>query len=1468
MVPAGSRFTRKGAPDAGVECYLTLTNGTEQAWQAKYFLSVPGTSQWQQLRDSFGTALKKHPRMTRYVVCIPLDRPDPRIPEQKSFAIKWDEFVAWCAGQAKEEKRTVEVEYWGNSEIFDQLSRPEHRGRLQFWFDADCFTIEWFRQRLNEAIANAGDRYSPQLNIDLPIGRAMDGLGRTDRFWRRFTHRAVRLRNKWNEHLGSWKLAGLPEAFAALMAEFNRLRPEPAGVLDFAKTEKVVRAANEALAAGWAEARRLGDEEEKEKAKPGVMKRSAELRRGLREVQDELEELLGFITGPEGSAANRSAVLVTGRAGAGKTHLFCDAAVHRLKEEQPSLLLLGEGIQKGEPWMQVIQNLGLTMNRDDFLGALDAAAEAMRCRLIVFMDALNEGDGLHVWNDNLAGFLEAIKPFPSVVVALSVRDLYVNRTIPTQLGREVLPRVEHHGFEEKTDEATRRFFQHFEIALPDHPILNPEFGTPLFLKLFCTALRSQQVKVVPKGLSGITSIFSFFLSSINAKLAQRLDFDPAQNAVRQAVDALAERMGRDGTDAVSLDEAREIMAPILPTTGFERSLLQQLCSEGILHRTMLRDWDTKQDHEIVRFAYQRLSDHMVVASILTQSTDGQSKADVSEKSPLGRLLRSKTYWDYSSWFEALAIQLPERFGIELSDEQHQLDLQLEETAFLESLLWRGANAYLPRTRELIEERLNDDMTRQAVLHTLLLVTAQPDHPFNANYLHAKLALMTMAERDRWWSIAMSERYNSTERVMDFIDWAWAERDRKGISDEAIELYGTTLAWFLTLSHRFLRDRATKGLVSLFEGREQVLIRLLEEFKNVNDPYVAERLYAVAHGVALRSQDDKAAGELGKKVWELVFAAGTPPPSVLLRMHAAGAVEAAKAKWQLEAIDRKRLYPPFKSDWSDDVPSLEELRKLFKDHSLDKKTWGLSRIYNSVTQDDFSHYVIGNAIDWSKHPFGRPVPPSTKARFALLVKRFPRLGKIEKSFEQVRALERMKESSYSKDEAEKRGLTEHVAKAPDYRKELEAEVRALLGGLRERRHIDWVLNHLDNPWRSDGENHFGHERVRRHILQRVLELGYQADWFSAYDNDVPMDGRSAHKSERIGKKYQWIAYHEVIARISDNFRFLKDADKYEQTGWKEALWQKDYRNIDPSLLIQSDRSDDETEVVVMGREWWLGRTYDAWASREQDFNWLQHAGDLPPAPELVRVTDPHDGSVWLNLSSFVMDKQIERLGSMEQRKPDRREVFRFLWSYLVRKQDAAKLKAWAKDKKFAGRWMPEPPEYHQFPLHEFYGGRQFERDDPWARGHFREVPFKVASTAAEYICEASTFDCSLSSTVTIHLPGKLLVDSLGLRMKGRLGRFYDASGQLVAWDPAAGTTGTHSVLFRESAMLEFLKRNRLVLFWVLNGEKNVYPANLARNRDDWLGRLEYFGPYYYEPPDIKGYTNTSFIQGGGAPRETA
>jgi hypothetical protein len=33
-------------------------------------------------------------------------------------------------------------------------------------------------------------------------------------------------------------------------------------------------------------------------------------------------------------------------------------------------------------------------------------------------------------------------------------------------------------------------------------------------------------------------------------------------------------------------------------------------------------------------------------------------------------------------------------------------------------------------------------------------------------------------------------------------------------------------------------------------------------------------------------------------------------------------------------------------------------------------------------------------------------------------------------------------------------------------------------------------------------------------------------------------RSAHKCERIGKKYQWIAFNKVLAKIADNFSFYR------------------------------------------------------------------------------------------------------------------------------------------------------------------------------------------------------------------------------------------------------------------------------------------------------------------------------------------
>ncbi|MFX7874626.1 hypothetical protein ABTK18_19625, partial [Acinetobacter baumannii] len=71
-------FIRVAAPDGGVEAYCVLCDNSEYGWQAKFFQSM-GDSQWTQLDESFKTAFAKHPSLVKYYICVPLDRPDPRI---------------------------------------------------------------------------------------------------------------------------------------------------------------------------------------------------------------------------------------------------------------------------------------------------------------------------------------------------------------------------------------------------------------------------------------------------------------------------------------------------------------------------------------------------------------------------------------------------------------------------------------------------------------------------------------------------------------------------------------------------------------------------------------------------------------------------------------------------------------------------------------------------------------------------------------------------------------------------------------------------------------------------------------------------------------------------------------------------------------------------------------------------------------------------------------------------------------------------------------------------------------------------------------------------------------------------------------------------------------------------------------------------------------------------------------------
>src|SRR5260370_19924787 len=109
-----------------------MHNADEWEWQAKFFPTSLEDGQWSQLDESVRTALEKHPRITSYTVCLPIDRQDPRIDRQKWFMDRWNERVDKWRERGRAKSMSVALHYLGGHEICERLCRAGDRGLLFF----------------------------------------------------------------------------------------------------------------------------------------------------------------------------------------------------------------------------------------------------------------------------------------------------------------------------------------------------------------------------------------------------------------------------------------------------------------------------------------------------------------------------------------------------------------------------------------------------------------------------------------------------------------------------------------------------------------------------------------------------------------------------------------------------------------------------------------------------------------------------------------------------------------------------------------------------------------------------------------------------------------------------------------------------------------------------------------------------------------------------------------------------------------------------------------------------------------------------------------------------------------------------------------------------------------------------------------------------------------------------------------
>ena len=87
----------------------------------------------------------------------------------------------------------------------------------------------------------------------------------------------------------------------------------------------------------------------------------------------------------------------------------------------------------------------------------------------------------------------------------------------------------------------------------------------------------------------------------------------------------------------------------------------------------------------------------------------------------------------------------------------------------------------------------------------------------------------------------------------------------------------------------------------------------------------------------------------------------------------------------------------------------------------------------------------------------------------------------------------------------------------------------------------IIPYFDKKINNEQHNAW---QIRYWIVNRVFELGYDKEIHGEYDYSVRnyySYNRHDNKIERIGKKYQWIAFYEIMAMLSDNYKLKDDAN---------------------------------------------------------------------------------------------------------------------------------------------------------------------------------------------------------------------------------------------------------------------------------------------------------------------------------------
>ena len=1148
------------------------------------------------------------------------------------------------------------------------------------------------------------------------------------------------------------------------------------------------------------------DENSEEKRKD--LEKARDIGRHITELKSNiaLPEVI-TITDREKSLLYGQIMTLSGQAGTGKSQLLAAKTKSLLDDKRTVLLLIAGIYLTADPILdQITKNLRLGFSWEELIDVLETIGEKNNCIVPIFIDAINETWNNRLWKTGLPSIIDKLKIAPMVRMVVSFRPEYEQIVLPDSFsnGEENIVRMFHYGFQENSIEAIRKFLNHYSIPFTPLEYFGYEMSNPLFLTLYCKTYNGEEVSL-PDLYERLIEKAGSNIYTIQEEDLRRHGYYAYENLFRPLIDQIAKYLVTHDERSISKSELVKLSYwseyGLIPAT-----YIKCLIKENILHDTIF------ENEEILYFAYDQMNDYYCAKAIMDMyNTKEKARKHLSEK-VLGINNNNLEFTENLDLFVNACVLYAEKYNEECIDIIDVLtnDDNKEKvfSRYISAFQWRTSRNL---SRKAFIELLHKYPCRPDDLWPMLIGNSvKVSNPFNADFLHEFLSRYKLNRRDYLWTIYINKiTWYESDRVVQLIQMYDRGEKLEIKNEKQVELLLTLFGWILTSSNRWLRDYTSKAMIEILKEHFELCQTMLDKFKEVNDPYVAQRLYGVVFGACCKRKSGDLK-ELAEYVYETVFNLETVYPDILLRDYARLIIE----KFLSEnpsyegIINHKKIVPPYTSD---PIPEIED--QYYKNIKYNYNG-SISRVLMSMQIEEMGYYG----------DFGRYVFQSALSHFNVDL----------------------------------------------------------------RKMFNYAIYHIIN------------------------NLGLQDDYFEDHDCQIREYNRHlTAKTERIGKKYQWITLHEMLARISDNCKMV-DCWRYQENEEVsfEGAWEPYVRDFDPTLNTKFMVCTKAPVFKALKEHKTKGikenKASDISTSELQK-NWLEQKGIfLESIKDTLILTDNREQQ-WICLTKFCdtgrNTMNVERLF-----------VWSWLYAYFMTPEQAGEFEKCAKmgmpiiSNDIASHhetytifnreypWSPSCKDFEEYAwidalvrtgevetitetiqvpyftdlnsLFRKYGiitdenekiqddirlpdrnkeQKETSEFDLTKIQYKKETRQRVVEKEIGKILHATTdllweeeYDATKEEPISRSFPCKRLIEMMELRQLEADGFFFDKDGKLAAFDTDL-TQKINSVIVRKDILDSFISQTGLKLVWLVDAEKEIYAEDYSMvKRSNWEAVFVYEG----------------------------